>query len=111
MGVKNTDCWEWSNIPPSLAFYLANSLISILPFNNVISGRLVSGIFGLGNGADYLKLAGKWISRQAAIPVFILLARLPFFFCFTTELFYLNRLLLFFMALALVFLYQLDWQY
>src|SRR3989339_1805500 len=44
------------------------ALFQFLPLNNVISGRLVSGVFGLGSALLMSKLAGKWIGKNAEIP-------------------------------------------
>ena len=78
------------------------AIFQFLPFNNVVSGRLVSGIFGLGTALIISKLAGKWISRQAAIPAFILLSVLPFSLFYDRTILF-ESVTLFFMVLALVF--------
>ena len=54
------------------------ALFQFLPRDNVTSGRLVSGIFGLGTALIISKLAEKWINHQAEIPAFILMLVLPF---------------------------------
>ena len=78
------------------------ALFQILHLNNIISGRLVSGVFGLGTALLISKLSGKWINRKAVIPTFVLMTILPFpVFYDRTVLF--ESVTLFFMVLALVF--------
>lgn len=78
------------------------AIFQSLPFNNIISGRMVSGVFGLGTAIFVSTLAGAWISRKARIPAFILTAVLPFtVFYDRTALF--ESTTLFFMALAFYF--------
>lgn len=78
------------------------AIFQFLPLNNIISGRLVSGIFGLGTALIVSKLAGKWINRQAVIPAFILMAVLPFSLFYDRTILF-ESVTLFFMVLALVF--------
>lgn len=78
------------------------AIFQFLPFNNIISGRLVSGIFGLGTALIISKLSGKWINNQAAIPAFILMAVLPFSLFYDRTILF-ESVTLFFMVLAIVF--------
>lgn len=78
------------------------ALFQFLPIDNVISGRLVSGFFGLGTALIISKLAGKWINHQAEIPAFILMLVLPFSMFYNRTILF-ESATLFFMVLALVF--------
>jgi len=78
------------------------ALFQFLPLNNVISGRLVSGVFGLGSALLMSKLAGKWIGKNAEIPAFILMAILPFSVFYDRTILF-ESTTLFFMILAIDF--------
>ncbi|MBI4215480.1 MAG: glycosyltransferase [Parcubacteria group bacterium] len=78
------------------------SLFRYLPFNDVVNGRLVSGISGLGTALILAKLAGKWIGRGADIPAFMLMTVLPFSVFYDRTILF-ESTTLFFMVLALVF--------
>ena len=78
------------------------ALFQFLPLNNVISGRLVSGVFGLGTALLISKLAGKWINRHAEIPAFILMAIMPFSTFYDRTILF-ESTTLFFMSLAMLF--------
>ena len=78
------------------------ALFQLLPLDNVISGRLVSGIFGLGTALIISKLAGKWINSHAEIPAFILMSVLPFSMFYDRTILF-ESVTLFFMVLALIF--------
>jgi 4-amino-4-deoxy-L-arabinose transferase-like glycosyltransferase len=78
------------------------ALFQFLPFNNVTSGRLVSGVLGLATALIVSTLAGKWIGRKAMIPAFILMAALPFSVFYDRTILF-ESATLFFMVLALVF--------
>lgn len=78
------------------------AMFQFLPLNNIFSGRMVSGIFGLGTALLISKLAGKWINRKAEIPAFILMAVLPFAVFYDRTILF-ESATLFFMVLALFF--------
>lgn len=78
------------------------AIFQFLPLNNIVSGRLVSGIFGLGTALIISKLAGKWINNQAKIPAFILMTVLPFSMFYDRTILF-ESVTLFFMVLAIVF--------
>lgn len=78
------------------------ALFQFLPLNNVISGRLLSGVFGLGTALLISKLAGKWINKHAEIPAFILMSVLPFSIFYDRTILF-ESVTLFFMVLAIVF--------
>ncbi|MBI5357196.1 hypothetical protein HZB78_06330 [Candidatus Collierbacteria bacterium] len=78
------------------------ALFQFLSLNNVISGRLVSGFFGLGTALLISKLAGKWISRRTEITVFILMSILPFS-VFYDRIVLFESATLFYMSLAMFF--------
>ena len=78
------------------------ALFQILPLNNIISGRIVSGVFGLGTALLISKLAGKWIGKKAEMTAFILMAVLPFSIFYDKTILF-ESTTLFFMVLAITF--------
>ena len=78
------------------------ALFQFLPLNNVISGRLVSGVFGLGTALLISKLAGKWIGKNTELTAFILMAVLPFSIFYDRTILF-ESTTLFFMVLAMNF--------
>ena len=78
------------------------SLFQLLPFNDVVNGRLASGIAGLGAALILAKLAGKWIGLRAGIAAFILMTVLPFSVFYDRTILF-ESTTLFFMSLSLIF--------